>query len=180
MIMHTDEFKDEIKQIMIPDETAGALSISDFDVDQFRLQPGELSVSDFDVDHFAVETVWSDTSSNLQLVRSLPWSSEWSGTECRALPVQLQESDGMDPRPVKRKRTREISTKVDHHGVAMWVHETLDRLNRRSDDFKSPGLNNRVSMDRRFDGLQERFTAYYRPSYWHVDDGAVFLGTSIN
>lgn len=128
-----DEFKDEIKQIIISDETAGALSISDFDADQFQIEPGELSVSDFDIDHFqvepcpkAVETVWSDTSSNFQLVRPLPWSSEWSGTECRAFqepdPIQQESEPVWDPRPLKRKRTREISTKIDHHGVAMWVH----------------------------------------------------------
>ncbi|KAG0625950.1 hypothetical protein M758_2G090800 [Ceratodon purpureus] len=28
----------------------------------------------------------------------------------------------------------------------------------------------------RFDGSEERFTAYYRPSYWTEDDSSVFLG----
>ncbi|XP_073396543.1 uncharacterized protein [Physcomitrium patens] len=46
----------------------------------------------------------------------------------------------------RRKRARK-STSVGHNGVAL-----------------------------RYDGAEERFTAYYRPSYWTEDDSAVFLG----
>ncbi|KAG0625951.1 hypothetical protein M758_2G090800, partial [Ceratodon purpureus] len=45
-----------------------------------------------------------------------------------------------------QKRGRETLV-VDHNGIAM-----------------------------RFDGSEERFTAYYRPSYWTEDDSSVFLG----